>query len=136
MKYTGGYDQWTPHIPVVVSLTSKTFISEFRGDKKVIWLIVNRDKHNDEIVELRLNGLSSGLGQQWFDLYHGIKLDDISYNNFSEPFHLHVEANGYGAILVTLANDEPGRYIQQLKRVHFDFLIVILYRASIFDYNV
>ena len=69
--------------------------------------MVNRDTHNDEMVELRLTGLNSE-NEQWFDLYHGSKLDNIEYNNFSEPFTLHVEANGYGAILVTL-DDVPGK---------------------------
>ena len=72
--------------------------------------MVNRDKHNDEMVELRLTGLNSE-DEQWFDLYHGTKLGNMEYNNFSEPFTLHVEANGYGAILVTL-DDVPGNYYE------------------------
>ena len=72
--------------------------------------MVNRDKHNDEMVELRLTGLNSE-DEQWFDLYHGTKLGNMEYNNFSEPFTLHVEANGYGAILVTL-DDVPGRVLK------------------------
>ena len=39
--------------------------------------MVNRDKLNDETVELSLNGLDSALEQQWFDLYHGIEIDNM-----------------------------------------------------------
>ena len=90
---------------MVVSSTSKTFVSEFRSKKAVIWLMVNRDKLNDETVELRLNGLDSALEQQWFDLYHGIELD----NMHNGTFKIFVEANGYGAVLVTMPEGAPGK---------------------------
>ena len=92
---------------MVVSSTSKTFVSEFRGEEAVIWLMVNRDKLNDETVELSLNGLDSALEQQWFDLYHGMELDNM-HNGTLKIF---VEANGYGAILVTIPQGAPGMCI-------------------------
>ena len=107
----GGYEVWTPHIPVVLSPYSKTYVSEFRGQQQVIWLMVNRDTNTDEIVELELNGLNSPSHEQWFDLYHGIKLENLTYNENKRTTNIlmTVEANGYGAVLVTLEN-VPGTY--------------------------
>ena len=50
----------------------------------------------------------------------------MEYNNFSEPFTLHVEANGYGAILVTL-DDVPGNYyeIVNIEYVSIHFIIYL-----------
>ena len=109
--YLGGYEVWTPHIPAVLSPYSKTYVSEFRGQQQVIWLMVNRDTDTNEIVELELNGLDSPSHEQWFDLYHGIKLENLTYdeNKKTTNILISVEANGYGAILVTL-DKVPGKY--------------------------
>ena len=58
-----GGSQWIPHIPIIKDLQSKTFASEFRNEQKIIWLLVNRDKNNDESVELTVNCIQNSSNQ-------------------------------------------------------------------------
>ena len=108
--FQGGYSKWTPHLPVSrfhPELHSKTFASEFRGDDKIIWLLVNRDKFHDEVIELELSGIDESYIEiaQWFDLYHGVKLDNVTYDQFAHArISLHVEAGGFGAIMTSVDN--------------------------------
>ena len=102
-----GDNQWIPHIPVVTSPKSKTFVSEFRSENQVIWLFVNRDRNDDELVDLKLNCLSGNQKDQiWHDLYHGIERNDIFCDTDTQTaiFGLYVEAGGYGAISATLSD--------------------------------
>ena len=108
--FQGGYSKWTPHLPVSrfhPELHSKTFASEFRGDDKIIWLLVNRDKFHDEVIELELSGIDESYIEiaQWFDLYHGVKLENVTYDQFAHArISLHVEAGGFGAIMTSVEN--------------------------------
>ena len=54
-QFIQGGGQWTPHISITKSLKSKVYASEFRADYQVVWLLVNRDSENDELVELELS---------------------------------------------------------------------------------
>ena len=72
-----GGSQWTPHTPVIEAMDSKVYVSEFRSEDKVVWLMVNRNMLYGETVKLNLHGLQAGfdLAPEWFDVYHGRKLN-------------------------------------------------------------
>ena len=72
-----GGSQWTPHTPVIEAMDSKVYVSEFRSEDKVVWLMVNRNKLYGETVKLNLHGLQAGFdtSPEWFDVYHGKKLN-------------------------------------------------------------
>ena len=91
----------------------------------MIWLLVNRDPRDDEVVELTLSGIEQG---QWFDLYHGKEIVDANVVGGEATFSLEVEAGGYGAVMVTasgvdqdfqvyclqnIAKQDPGRAVKQ-----------------------
>lgn len=81
---------------------------KFRTDDQVIWLLVNRDKSNDELVELKLKCLNTADPnpiQIWHDLYHGLELDGIlcDADTQTATVNIFVEAGGYGAISLTMA---------------------------------
>ena len=42
---------------------------------------------------------------QWFDLYHGVKLENVRYDQFAHALiSLHVEVGGFGAIMASVEN--------------------------------
>ena len=46
--------EWIPHIPVT-PVNSLVYASQFSSDGTRAWLLVNRDKENDELVQLQLD---------------------------------------------------------------------------------
>ena len=118
-----GGSTWTPHIPVIKNLNSKAFVSEFRTKDQVIWLMVNRDRKNDEKVELVLP-LPEEVGETvaiWYDLYHGISIDEWLSDNGVAKITIEVEASGFGAIMVqkegNFANEEFMQIMNELSKV-------------------
>ena len=107
LRYFGdfiqGGSQWIPHIPVT-PIDSRTYVSEFRAEDKVVWLLVNRDKVHDEDVHLTLQGLDGSINEKWIDAYHGKFLENVKMNSKTglNEVLLNIEAGGYGAILLTL----------------------------------
>ena len=75
----------------------------------MIWLLVNRDPLVDEVVDLALDGIQGAEEPQWFDLYHGNQMDDVTSDDggATARLSLHVEAGGYGAVLLTLTGTDP-----------------------------
>ena len=126
LRYFGdfiqGGSQWTPHIPVTPT-SSRTYVSEFRGEDKVVWLLVNRDKVHDEDVQLTLQGLDGSINEKWIDAYHGKLIEDVKINSKTglNEVILHIEAGGYGAILLTLG---------ELTEVDDEFLNTMLQMTS------
>ena len=100
---------------------------KFRTDDQVIWLLVNRDKSNDELVELKLKCLNTADPnpiQIWHDLYHGLELDGIlcDADTQTATVNIFVEAGGYGAISLTMAEalDENIKG-QEISRGYYGF---------------
>ena len=103
-EFLQGGSTWTPHIPVIKSLDSKTFVSEFRSADQVIWLMVNRDRNSDEVVELTLtlpaNKYESVV---LYDLYHGMVITDWVDDQHVAKVTINVEASGFGAVLASFS---------------------------------
>ena len=96
-----GGSQWTPHVPVVAELASKTYVSEFWTDDKSIWLMVNRDKVNDETISLNLRCNKPNQYQNWTDLYNGEFLGEYFCDENSKTLIIdhEIEAGGFGALM-------------------------------------
>lgn len=93
--FVQGGSQWIPHVPVIQDLQSLTFVSEFKTEHQKVWLMVNRNKVQDEIVDLELESL--GVPEEvWIDLYHGQFLTP----NKNGTIQVEIEAGGYGAIVL------------------------------------
>ena len=71
-------------------MDSKVYVSEFRSEDKVVWLMVNRNKLYGETVKLNLHGLQAGSDTtpEWFDVYHGKKLNVT--RRYSSDFLMHL----------------------------------------------
>ena len=88
---------WVPHT-VISDDDNLVFASSFKDTEKKegIWLLVNRDVHEDAVTEITLECV--GEESVVLDVYNGDILGDCSsgFGNWT----INVEANGYGAILM------------------------------------
>ena len=91
-----GGSEWIPHIPILQE-ESLVFTSLFYNQSMRIWLIVNRDKENDKILNMKLDCINDKT--LWYDLYHGLLLKQSPCINGSIEFSLEIESSGFGAIM-------------------------------------
>ncbi len=92
---------WEPHTHTE---QFGVFASKWPGDGKTLWTIVNRNSY-------RVNGRQLVVpfrpGARYFDIWHGVEITP-GRENSSSVIDLALDANGYGAVLETLAPDEVG----------------------------
>ena len=89
---------WVPHT-VISDDDNLVFASSFKDTerKEGIWLLVNRDVHEDAVTEITLECV--GEESVVLDVYDGEFLGECSSGQFGN-WTINVEANGYGAILM------------------------------------
>lgn len=90
-------NEWEPFIP---TLQKGVFASEFPGEGKTIYTLINREKSDKTGNQMRL---SYRQGMAYYDLWNGKKLIPVKNgNNIYLSFP--IEADGFGAILATKSN--------------------------------
>ena len=87
---------WVPHV-VISEDDNMVYTSQFSDQAQSIWLMVNRDPDNDVNMTVTLDCF---VGATLIDVYHGVTLTGCSHQG------LNIEANGYGALLMTPGMDE------------------------------
>jgi gamma-glutamyl hercynylcysteine S-oxide synthase len=99
-------DDWQPYYP---TLSRGLFSSRFPLNGDSVWTLVNRADFEMDGPELRIH--DSPAGAHFYDLYHGVALQP-RMEGADAILSFNVEANGYGAILMT--SQPAGSDIQQL----------------------
>ncbi len=86
--------QWEPFYPMN---QYGVFASRWPLADSTVWTIVNRNEYN---VHTRQMSVPAGLGQRFFDLYHGVELKPLLEHG-RDVLSFPLEAHGFGAILST-----------------------------------
>jgi formylglycine-generating enzyme required for sulfatase activity len=87
---------WEPHTP---TLQSGVYAARFPADGQTLWTVVNKNEFDVSGRQIRVPHRA---GLRYYDLWHGIELlPEIDSGAATLSFDL--EANGYGALLVTSA---------------------------------
>ena len=91
---------WRPFFP---TLQYGTYASAWPGQNKTLYTLVNRNAYDLQAAQIQLKHVE---GARYFDLWNGRELEpQVSDGNVQLSFL--IEANGFGAILVTHASLDP-----------------------------
>jgi iron(II)-dependent oxidoreductase len=94
---------WSPHVPTE---QFGVFASRWPLAAQTLWTLVNRNAYDLQGAQLRVRATP---GVRYFDLWHGTELK--AYGSGDEKLlEFDLEANGFGAILATVAPDAELRH--------------------------
>jgi formylglycine-generating enzyme required for sulfatase activity len=89
---------WEPHFPV---LQHGIFASEFPGEQRTLWTLVNRTEYDVSGAQIQVPYHPP---TRYFDLWHGVELEPTFVTNngvVSAALSFEIGAHGYGAVLAT-----------------------------------
>jgi len=93
---------WEPLAPM---LRYGVYASRWPSGQQTLWTIVNRNEYNVRGPQIELPAEE---GLQYFDLYHGSKLEPQRNEAGRVVLSLPIEAHGYGALLASRTVPEAG----------------------------
>jgi iron(II)-dependent oxidoreductase len=97
---------WEPMAPM---LRYGVYASRWPLGQQAVWTIVNRNEYDVDGPQI---DLAAEDGIRYFDLYHGVELKPVKSQAGRNVLSFHIEAHGYGALLVSQATPDSG--IQKL----------------------
>ncbi|WP_335964796.1 SUMF1/EgtB/PvdO family nonheme iron enzyme [Galbibacter sp. PAP.153] len=103
--------QWRPYVP---TLQSRVYASEFPGNDRTIYTLINRDSIPREGVQLELPNKKGAL---YYDIWNGKVLQPEKKGN-KVLLNFPIEAHGYGAVLEILKESVDGTIDSFLKKMH------------------
>jgi formylglycine-generating enzyme required for sulfatase activity len=91
---------WEPFAPTE---QAGVFASRFPRGRSTIWTFVNRNDFRVAGAELSVPHVD---GLEFFDLWQGTRLEPLTRDGLS-TLEFAIDANGFGAVLATMAGDRP-----------------------------
>ena len=98
---------WEPHAAV---LQPGVFASRFPEATGTLWTVVNRNEYDVSGREIEI---ASQPGMRYYDLWHGTELTPAVVNG-KATLSFDLEGLGYGAVLATQKQEQPGEMVRNL----------------------
>ncbi len=103
---------WQPHAPTL-QREGGVYASRFPGQKRTLWLLVNRSGRDSQGDQLRL---PTAPETRYYDLWHGVELKPKVAGEVA-TLAFEIEGYGYGAVLAVEGPQKPEKLDTLLRRM-------------------